>query len=188
VTAPPPPNPYGVTTEAVHALVPYRRLDTPTSAAPPGTATVADEDVQRWVSDLSQSLTSRLMVMAGGADSILIVADDGTVTVNPGVPGADERFAILSGIARDAITNGAASYWDAAMNPERQGVNNTTYAGVLWQRYLDGIAAAITLVGQWLSQGSAGGGGTDDGGFYYDGFGWVSSLFPPPAFADTIRW
>lgn len=183
---PTPANPYSVTVEAVHSLVPYRRLDVPTGSAPAGTATVSEADILRWIADLSQSLTARLMVLAGAAD-IIVIAEDGTLTAGT-LPDAAERFAIISGVARDAVTNGAASYWEAAMNPERQGVNDTTYAGVLWARYTAGIGALETLMGQWLSQGEIPGGGIDDGGFMYPGYGWISSLFPPPAFSDSIRW
>jgi len=165
-------NPFGLTVADVHRLVPYRQLPSvPGAGFPAGTVVLSTEDIEAWIAQLSGDLLGRI----GTAAPIFVL--------NP--PTWNQVWLMC----RDAVSNGVASYWEAAFYPERSGVNDTSYSGVLWQRYLRSIDAIDKLVGTLLSQsdGGAGAGGGEPP-LYVEGAGWISSLFPPVAFPDAIRW
>jgi len=165
-------NPFAVTVEDVHRLVPYRQLPSaPAGGYPPGTVTITEDDVLAWIAQLSGDLTGRIALA-----SALFAVD----------PTAYGQVYLL---CRDAVANGVASYWEAAFYPERAGANDTTYAGVLWQRYLRSVDAVMALTAALGEQGGSGAaGGVDEAPIYVEGAGWITSLFPPVAFADDIRW
>jgi hypothetical protein len=165
-------NPFGLDLRDVHRLVPYRQLPSaPGAAFPADTVVLSEDDIMAWVSQLSGDLVGRLAAAA----PIFLTS-----------PSAWGQVFLMG---RDAVSNGAASYWEAAFYPEKAGVNDTSYSGVLWQRYLRAIEAIDRLVDTLLSQSGAGDlPGGPDAPIYVEGAGWIVSLFPPVAFPDTIRW
>jgi len=173
----PPPdltNPFGLTIADVHRLVPYRQLPSaPARGYPPETVSLTQEDIQAWIAQLSGDILGRLAL-----GSALFTVDA-------------RAWGQVWLMCRDAVSNGVASYWEAAFYPERAGVNDTTYAGVLWQRYLRSVEAIDALVQTLLAQspgGGDGGAGIPEPPIFVEGVGFIWSLFPPVAFPDSIRW
>lgn len=168
-------NPFGLSVQDVHRLVPYRQLPSaPADAYPSGTLALSTQDIEAWIAQLSGDLMGRLTLAAGVflADSV--------------------AWGQVYLMCRDAVSNGAASYWEAAFYPERAGVNDTTYAGVLWQRYLRSVEAIEKMIQTLLSQSDQGGDGLGtyplEPPLFVPGAGYIWSLFPPVAIPDTIRW
>lgn len=162
-------NPFDLVVQDVHRLVPYRQLPSaPGTAYPGGTIVITEDDILAWVAQLSGDLMGRLAV---GTELFRVDA---------------VAWSQVYLMGRDAVSNGVASYWEAAFYPERAGVNDTAYSGVLWQRYLRSVDAVDALLQGLLEQG--GSESVDDVPIYVEGAGFVWSLFPPVAFPDDLRW
>ena len=116
---------YGVfatTVEAVYALAPEaERITDPADSRMP--TPITEATVAGWILDLSAQL-------AGAALRLNLV--------DPG-PVLDD----LHASARATVACGAASYLEAARYPTRAGLNDSSYAGVLWARYQQGTAALV---------------------------------------------
>lgn len=160
-----PVEPFGATAAGAVALVPEARLLT---APPPvGKYGVTEAQVEAWVAELSGAVAMRLTGWQ-------------RLTDEPLAPEVDSDRDQLVTAARAAIHNGAASYLEAARHPERADVNTTTYAGVLWDRYLTGLN---TITG-WLAIRLAEGAPGDD----LEQRGGIASAFPAPTFVDGLRF
>lgn len=129
--------PFGATVAGVTALVPTARLtDTPVPAPGPGErVAVTVSQVEAWLDQLSGRVAMRL---------------DGwqrlpTTIVEPETTSDRDQ---LVAFARDLVQTGAAHYLEAARFPERVSPAATSYADVLWARFLEGL----TELTGWLER------------------------------------
>lgn len=166
--------PFGATRNGVTGLVPEAKL-IPGDTAPEGRYGVTEAQVDRWLDELSAAVAVEL----DGWElltNVPVTDAEGDVVV---IAGDRDRLAIM---ARDVVHNGAASYLEAARHPERAAVNDTSYAAVLWARYVDGLARVTGWLEGRLTSPDAG----DELEPEYAG-GTVFS-FPTPLVGDGLRF
>jgi len=120
-------------------------------------------EVTAWIAQLSDTLTARLV---------------GFERLNDG-----PRRTTVLGAGRTAVAAGAASYVLAAAHPEfASPAEATSYAQVLWQRWLTGCDQLAATLQAILD------GGGDDVDLPPADTGMVGWSFPPPALPDDKRW
>lgn len=165
--------PFGATRLGVTGLVPEARL-IPGDVLPVGKYGVTEAQVDRWLDELSGDVAVRLDGWERLSNDPVL---DGITVL---IDGDRDR---LKAWAAGVIHNGAASYLEAARHPERAGVNDTSYAAVLWDRYttgLDKLDAWLTKRLDDLETGDELPGDVDaDGPGYY---------FPTPLIGDSLRF
>lgn len=159
-----PVDPFGASAQGAIDLVPEARIRTGPPVAGQYGVTIAQ--VQAWV----EELTGVLGMTLDGWERLSDSPEDGQ-------PTSDRED--LASYARTVIHNGAASYLEAARHPERAGVNDTSYAAVLWARYLEGLDR---LTG-WLAARLAALEPGDE-----DYAGGPDGSFPDPLFGDGLRF
>jgi hypothetical protein len=151
-TPPPPVDPFGVTVADVAAFVPEASiLDT----LGEGQRGVTTAQVVDWLTGLSARVES---------------AVDGWTSL------PEDKQTLIAAEARDLIANGAASYLEAARHPERASKADTSYAQVLWDRWLTGLGALAAHVSEWLDEDPT----TTHGKPAYS--------FPAATIRDATRW
>ena len=152
---------FGCTVRQVAALARNVEIrDHPTGDRDPD-LTITTTEVETWIGQLSDALTSRLTSFT---------------RVKPGTT----RTAILTAGA-DAVANAAASYAEAAAHPEyATPADATSYAATLWARWQDAaqqleatLAALIADAGPDITP---------------DPRTAPAWHFPPPALPDDTRW
>jgi hypothetical protein len=145
--------------DAVYALCP--EADRVTDSNQSGLSTPITEDtVRTWLLDVSAFVDARL-----GRWHELTGA---TLTR-------------ITSAARTVVTDGAASYLEAARYPTRASLNDSTYAGVLWDRYQTGLLALQADVTELFDDpGADGDVAASTSGPY--------GAFPPTYFADGMWW
>lgn len=167
-----PVDPFGALLAGVKALVPEAPLPEALAAGERG---VTAGQVVAWIGSLSSQVDLRLT----GWRRLRDVA-----TAEEEAAGELAPRARLEAAAADLVQNGAASYLEAARFPERaRPADSSSYAAVLWARYVDGLTA---LAG-WLTAELEDASPPDDvltarpSGLAYS--------FPDPSFTpDTMRW
>lgn len=158
--------PFGATRKGVTDLVPEARLIAGDGPLPAGQYGITEAQVDRWVDELTGAVAMRLDGWQG-------------LPAEPLAPELDSDRDQLTAYARTIIHNGAASYLEAARHPERSSVNDTTYAGLLWDRYKSGLDELAT----WLEVRLAAGAPTPD-----TGGGGPAFSFPTPLVGDGLRF
>lgn len=169
--------PFGATRAGVTGLVPEARLVAGEGPPPVGTYGVTEGTVDGWVDELSGAVAIRL-------DGWEALTNEPVVEDVAGVPttiveGDRDR---LRAWARSVVHNGAASYLEAARHPERAAVNDTSYAAVLWDRYVTGLDRVAAWLEARLANPDAGDTVTEAayaGPAYY---------FPDPLIGDGLRF
>lgn len=177
-TADAPVAPYGATRNGVTGLAPEARL-TPGDTVIEGKYGVTEAQVDRWLDELSGDVSVRLDGWERLTNAPVLEDPDADPSVVLIAGDRDRLRAWAAGI----IHNGAASYLEAARHPERAGVNDTSYAAVLWQRYTDGLdklagwleARLTALEAGDLDQPAADAGGP-------------AHSFPDPLIGDRLRF
>jgi len=167
--------PFGATRDGVTGLVPEARL-VPGDVVVDGRYGVTEAQVDRWLDELSGDVSVRLDGWERLTDVDTLAEDNVTVLVE----GDRTR---LRAWAAGVIHNGAASYLEAARHPERAGVNDTSYAAVLWDRY----TAGLDKVAAWLEKrlDAIEAGDTAEPAVELGGIGYS---FPEPLFGDRLRF
>lgn len=155
---------WGVTVDEVHALAPHVPIDDSPETSPDPV----------WEGDVNQAVTSaqvqRWIVQVSNRASLRVELID-TVT-------DETRKTVMTGAIHDAVTNGAASYLVAAAYPAMSAPNEqTSYAQVLWDRYMSILKEAEQSLSGWLEVTPGSGGSAS-----------VSGTFPAPLFPDAIQW
>lgn len=131
-----------------------------------GTIYITSTQVEAWIRQVSSRVTTRLKRF---------------YLVSPDVP---FYLTVLSS-ARDVVANGAASYAYAAAAPEKASTADTTsYAEVLWRRYLDGLEVLEEMVDDWVKDNVP---GVDDDDKRLGGLP-GRGRFPKPRVRDCDRW
>lgn len=155
----PVPAVYGVfdaTVDSVYDLVPEadRVTDANNSTLP---TPITEDTVARWLVAVSDA------VAAGIGDWRGFTGDN---------------LEAVKAAGRAVVANGAASYLEAARYPTRAGLDDSTYAGVLWTRYTQGVTALAESVAASVATGDTGGGAdsVQSGPF--------GAGFPDPFFVD----
>lgn len=165
MTAPPVvPGAYGVfqtTLDAVYDLCPEAERVTDANASQLPTP-ITEDTVARWIEDISNA------VSAGIGPWPMIAGPAG------------ER---IQAAAKAVIANGAASYLQAARYPTRASSNDSTYSGVLWLRYQQGLDALKAQVTAIIDEG-----GTEVVPEPGAGTKGPYGAFPPTYFADGTWW
>lgn len=115
---------FGCTVDAVYQLAPEaERLTDPAGSA---LATpITESTVQQWIIDVSSALSAGIGDWADLTGDTLL-----------GVQAA----------GRAVVACGAASYLEAARYPTHSSMNDSSYAGVLWLRYTEGMASLAATV------------------------------------------
>lgn len=167
--------PFGATRNGVTGLVPEARL-TPGDAVVVGKYGVTEGQVDRWLDELSGDVSVRLDGWERLSDAPVLAEDEVTVLVE----GDRTR---LRAWAAGVVHNGAASYLEAARHPERAGVNDTSYAAVLWDRYVAGLDKVAAWLEGRLEDPDQGDQPTPDA----DATGPLFS-FPAPLVGDRLRF
>lgn len=121
-----PIGPFGVTIDDVTTLVPEATVPETLSSGQKG---VTQATVEGWITRLSADAALAL-------DGYENLADAG-------------RLSAVETSARRVVADGVASYLEAARAPERAGKADTSYAAVLWDRWLTGLAALVVKVVEW---------------------------------------
>jgi len=110
---------------------------------------------------------------------VIEVSDAVSIGIGPWGNLTGDTLERVRAAARAVVANGAASYLQAARYPTKSTLNDSSYAGVLWERYKEGLANLKALIAELLEDGGedivvpgAGSGG---------GFG----SFPAPYFLDA---
>jgi hypothetical protein len=167
--------PYGATRLGVTGLVPEARL-LPGDTIPVGKYGITEGQVDRWIDELSGSVA----VLLDGWERLtdIAVLDDDEVTVI--IVGDRTR---LRSSARDLVHNAVASYVEAGRHPERAGVNDTSYAAVLWARYTDGLEQLVAWLTKRLDDLEPG----DEPDAEVDAGG-PAFYFPTPLIGDGLRF
>lgn len=160
--------PFGASVAGVTSLVPEARLWTSSNPIPAGTYAVTIDQVAAWVDEL----TGVVAMTLDGWQRLNAVA------VAPETTSDRDQ---LVAYARTVVHNGAASYLEAARHPERAGVNDTSYAAVLWARYTDGL----TRLTAWLATRLAAGDTADGPDPAAD---LPAYAFPTPLVGDLLRF
>lgn len=122
------------TVDLVYALCPEAERVTDSNQSGLNTP-ITEVTVEQWVLDLDASVNAAI-----GAWSVI------TGTTRDEIVAAGRRV----------VADGAASYLEAARYPTRASLNDSTYAGVLWERYLAGVAALRARVTEILDTGGEG--------------------------------
>jgi len=165
--------PFGATRAGVTGLVPEARL-IPGDVLPEGRYGVTEAQVDRWLDELSGDVSIRLDGWELLTDGDVLADDDVTVLVE----GDRTR---LRAWAAGVVHNGAASYLEAARHPERAGVNDTSYAAVLWDRYTSGLDKLAAWLEVRLEDPDAGDAlPAESSGIAYS--------FPAPLVGDALRF
>ena len=144
---------FGVTVGDVAALVPEASIPTTRGT---GQRAVIQTEVEDWIGSLSAALESAL---GEGWSSL---------------PG--ERLTQITATGKTVVACAAASYLEVARAPERAGLANTTYADVLWDRWVTGRTELVALVGEWLA--------TDPD----LALSRPAATFPAPSVLDVQQW
>jgi hypothetical protein len=161
--------PFGANLAGVKAFVPEVVLLTGNVLV--GKFGVQEAQVMAWLDEMSGTVAMTL----DGWERLDDTPTEREVAVGEVPPDSDREQ--LRRFARTVIHNGAASYLEAARHPERATVNDTSYAAVLWARYLTGLEQLAA----WLTRRLAAGGTDDTTGDYPGG---ASFNFPRPIFPD----
>lgn len=119
--------PFGATVAGVEALLPDATIY---DVLPAGRKGVTKAQTAAWLDELS----GRVAIRLGGWARLRATVLDGE-PVDAATP-----YTQLVDAARTVVHNGAASYVEAARFPERAAAADTSYAGVLWARFTDGLA------------------------------------------------
>lgn len=99
-----------------------------------GTAYLTDKQVSAWIVDVGSRVTTRLALFH---------------RVRP----ESRLYKRVSAAGRDIVANGAASYTYAASAPEKAAiVDSTSYAEVLWRRFLTGLDDLEAAFDEWVRQ------------------------------------
>lgn len=137
-------NPYGVTVQQVRELATHIGFD-PSLEDPdfgPTRKQITDQMIEHWISLVTDSVQARLTMLARFQHQT-------------------ERWVVLTGSARAAVTNGAASYLVSAAFPAKAGTNDqTSYSSELWSRYQDELGTLLDLGVQFDKDDAAGNGPT----------------------------
>jgi hypothetical protein len=159
MTSPVAIGPFAATVDAVYNLAPEaeRVTDGNLSKLP---TPITEDTVARWVEEVSAAVS---------------------VGIGPWASFTGPTLERVSAAARAVVANGAASYLEAARYPTRADLNDSTYAGVLWRRYTDGVA---TLAGQVTALIDAGGPDV----IIFTGRAGPFGVFPEPYFVDGDPW
>lgn len=135
-------NPYGVTVQQVRELATHIGFD-PALSDPdfgPTRKQITDPMVEHWIALVTDSVQARLTMLSRFQQQT-------------------DRWVVLTGSARAAITNGAASYLVAAAYPSKAGTNDqTSYSAELWTRYQDELGTMLDLGVQFDKDDAAGDG------------------------------
>lgn len=175
-TADQPVPPFGATRDGVTGLVPEARL-TRDNQLVEGRYGVSEGQVDRWIDELSGDVSVRL----DGWERL-----SNTATLED--PQADPSVVLVAGDrdrlrawAAGVVHNGAASYLEAARHPERAGVNDTSYAAILWDRYVTGLDTLAAWLTDRLDA-------ADDGDQPAADGGGIAYSFPAPLVGDLLRF
>lgn len=122
-------NPYGVTVQQVRELASHIRFD-PAMEDPdfgPTRSQITDQMIAHWISLVTDSVATRLNMLARFQSQ-------------------PDRWAVFTGSARAAVTNGAAAYLVSAAYPAKAGTSDqASYSAELWSRYQDELGTIIDL-------------------------------------------
>lgn len=133
---------YGVTVQRVRELASHIGFD-PAFEDPdfgPTKQQITDEQIRHWITLVADSVTSRTTALRRYSAET-------------------DRWAGITGSARTAVTNGAASYLVAAAYPARAGNNEqTAYSAELWRRYEAELQYLQELPGIFAEEDAAGAG------------------------------
>lgn len=89
---------------------------------------ISDTIIDTWIARVADSVRSRVIVLAKYSSNT-------------------DRWAAITGSARTAVLNGAASYYVAAAYPTKAGTNDSSsYSAELWSRYTEEIAYLSTTL------------------------------------------
>lgn len=163
---PPPVEPFDATVAGVRNLLPHADI---VDTLPTGRRGVTTGMVAAWLAELSGKVDLRL----SGWRRLRAQQ-----TIEEAAAGHDAPLARFMGAARDIVHNGAGSYTEAARFPERATSEESSYSGVLWQRYQDGLAELAA----WLEEEL-----TTPGGEVEPGPD-VASASPAYSFPDAFPW
>lgn len=164
MTAPTGLAPFGTLVDDVYDLTPeVERVTDPNQSNLP--TPITEDTVGRYITSVSSA------VAAG-------IGPWGTLTGG--------SLDAVKAAARTVVANGAASYLQAARYPSRAGVNDSSYAGVLWQRYESGLAALKAEVARIIDAGT--GTGPDPEDPLVGSNGGPFGSFPLTYFADGAQW
>lgn len=131
-----------------------------------GTVYLNDRQVQEWITDVANRLKTRLTAFHR-------IREDSRLYRRVAVAG------------HDLVANGAASYLYAAAAPEKaEQTDTTSYAEVLWRRFLTGLDELVEAFEDWVKE------NPDD---LEPEPGMLSRLpgsgrFPAPFFRDRMQW
>ncbi len=169
---PAPAPPFAATVAGVRALIPEATIP---DVLPAGRKGVITAQVTGWLTELSNRVDLRV------AGWRRLRVDQNTAEAADGTPAPLDRF---KGAARDVVHNGAASYTEAARYPERARVADSSYAGVLWERFETGLAELAAWVDTELT------GDDVDTGVIEPGNDpdTPAGNFPPATRWGTARW
>jgi hypothetical protein len=158
-----PIGPYGVSVNEVLLLVVDVAVpDIPDVEAPPGTSPLTVESVSRFIALISEDVSGRFFDATRITDAVRSQAIRSTIKL--------------------AVINAAASYVEQAAHPAVDGVNSTSSATVLWNRY-NAICDQLQLrVAGWIA---AGGDVVPEPGA---AAGSVAFTFQYPQVVDGARW
>lgn len=167
--------PYGANLAGVKALVPEAPVP---EALGPGDRGVTAPQVRTWIA----SLSARVDVRLSGWRRLRTVATAAEIAAGEAPP--RDRLEVA---AADLVHNGAASYLEAARFPERASKADTSYAEVLWRRFVDGLDELTAWLAAELDNDA---GGTQPGDVEpAAGAGGLGYSFPAASFTpETMRW
>jgi hypothetical protein len=138
------PNPFGVTVQDVRNLVTHLAPD-PAFSDPdfgPSRGQITDQMVSHWIRLVADSVATRAAMLARFESDA-------------------DKWAVIMGAARTAVTNGAASYLVSAAFPGMAGTSDqTSYSAELWRRYEADLGTLVDL-GTILDQAGGPGGSTE---------------------------
>lgn len=160
----PPVNAFGVTVDNVRNLATHLGFNTAHSDPDfgPTRTQITNPMIAHWIQLVTESVQAR-------------VASLGRFRANT------DRWAVITGSARTAITNGAASYLVAAAFPAKAGTNDqTSYSAELWKRYETELGTLIDL-GPAFDAEDAAGPESAGGGIL------PASTYTPPTYPDGSR-
>ncbi len=144
-----------VTVADVAALVPEATIPEERET---GQKAVIESEVEDWIASLTATVTLQC---------------DGWTRLPA------ERLDVFEQVAQTIVACGAASYLEAARAPERAGMADTSYAGVLWERWREGLTGLQAIVREWLMDPEPGGSLSLLGG---------AASFPDPSIPDNPAW
>lgn len=156
------PETWGVTVAEVSALAPHVPIGPtpePTDPVFGGRADrrITTDEVEQWIADVSARADAALIQRTK-----LSTEDQERITT----------------AVHDLVVNGAASYLVAAAFPAKAGVNdNTSYSGLLWDRFVTGLAELSALVADLIEVVV-----TTEAVLPIRGY------FPPTRFPDSLQW